>query len=127
MLALATRVVTDYGKVLASVRPDVYALPESLLPHPKESIRQALRSLLKRMPLDQLELREGLVRGYVYLTQFIPDADAAIIAAGQAGLTGMSDADDGLASQANRLINAVKADMERALEEVRELRPYDDL
>lgn len=123
MLALATRVVTDYGKVLASVRPDVYALPQSLLPHPKQQIHEALSFLLQQMPLEQLELREGLARGYVYLAQFIPDEDAAIIAAGQANLTGTTDTDGGAAGLANRLINQVKADMERALEEVRDLHP----
>lgn len=124
MLGLATRVVTDYGKVLASVRPDVYALPQSLLPHPKQQIHEALSFLLQQMPLDQLELREGLARGYVYLTQFVPDEDAAIIAAGQADLSGGgTDADAAAAGQANRLINQVKADMERAVEEVRALRP----
>ena len=39
MLALATKVVGDYGKVLARVAPDVYGLPESLLPHPKPAIQ----------------------------------------------------------------------------------------
>lgn len=123
MLALATRVVTDYGKVLASVRPDVYAMRQSLLPHPKQRIHEALSFLLQQMPMDQLELREGLARGYVYLAQFVPDEDAAIIAAGQADLTGGTDADAAAAGKANRLINQIKADMEQALEEVRNLRP----
>lgn len=125
MLELATRVVGDYGKVLASVQPDLYALPASLLPHPRERIREALRALLLELPLDQIELREGLSRGYVYLAQFVPDTNAALIARGQAGLSGAAggDADDGEAAIANRLINEVKADMERALEELADLHP----
>lgn len=125
MLELATRVVRDYGKVLASVQPDLYALPASLLPHPSERIREALRTLLLELPLDQLELREGLSRGYVYLVQFVPDESAALIARGQAGLSGATGgaANDGEAAAANRLINEIKAAMERAIEELGELHP----
>lgn len=123
MLAMATRVVTDYGKVLAAVRPDVYALPQSLLPHPKERIREALRALLLEMPADQVELREGLARGYVYLVQFVPDQHAAIITRGQAGLSGADESGSAAAAYANRLINEIKAAMEAAVEEIGSLHP----
>lgn len=123
MLAMATRVVSDYGKVLAAVRPDIYALPESLLPHPKERIRAALRALLEQMPLDQIELREGLARGYVYLVQFVPDQHAAIITRGQAGLSGADESGGAAAAYANRLINEIKAGMETAVEELASLHP----
>ncbi|HEX7111308.1 MAG TPA: hypothetical protein VF216_02610 [Mizugakiibacter sp.] len=122
MFALATRLVSDYGKVLARVHPDVYGLPESLLPHPKARIRDAIRLLLEQLPADQPELREGLMRGYVYLAQFVPDKEAAIIAQGQAALSGGGN-DESAAEPATRLINRIKLDMERALEEVRRVGP----
>ncbi len=117
MLALATRVVSDYGKVLAHVSPGVYGLPQSLLPYPKERIRAALRFLLHEVAPEHPELREGLARGYVYLAQFVDDADADVIARGAAVASGIgSDADD--AEPAMRLINRIKAEMELALDEL---------
>lgn len=117
MLALATRVVSDYGKVLAHVSPGVYGLPRSLLPYPKDRIRAALRFLLHEVAPDHPELREGLARGYVYLAQFIDDDDADVIARGAAVASG-TGGDDADAEPAMRLINRIKADMELALEEL---------
>lgn len=117
MLALATRVVSDYGKVLAHVSPGVYGLPQSLLPYPKERIRAALRFLLHEVAPEHPELREGLARGYVYLAQFVDDADAGVIARGAAVASGVGD-DAADAEPAMRLINRIKAEMELALEEL---------
>ncbi|MBL8296868.1 MAG: hypothetical protein JNN30_00855 [Rhodanobacteraceae bacterium] len=119
MLALATRVVSDYGRVLAHVSPGVYGLPQSLLPYPKERIRAALRFLLHEIAPDHPELREGLARGYVYLAQFIDDSDADVIARGAAFASGIGTNNDSAdAEPAMRLINRIKADMELALEEL---------
>ena len=117
MLALATRVVSDYGRVLAHVSPGVYGLPQSLLPYPKERIRAALRFLLHEVAPAHPELREGLARGYVYLAQFVDDGEADIIARGAACASGMAS-DDGNAEPAMRLINRIKAEMEQALDEL---------
>jgi hypothetical protein len=78
MLALATKVVRDYGKVLAEVIPGVHGLPESLLPHSKDQIRNAIFMLLENLEPEHNALKESLARGYVYLAQFVPDIDAAI-------------------------------------------------
>jgi hypothetical protein len=118
MLALATRVVSDYGKVLARVDPGVYGLPQSLLPHPKDRIRHAIRSLLRELPTEHVELREGLARGYVYLCQFVDDIEASVIALGSASMAGGAG-DNEAAEPAMRLINRIKLDMEQALEELR--------
>lgn len=119
MLALATKVVSDYGKVLARVDPGVYGLPESLLPYPKERIRTAIRFLLETMPSEHIELREGLARGYVYLAQFVADEDAQLIERGSAAVQGLPGADHSESEPAMRAINRIKAEMERALEELR--------
>ena len=117
MLALATKVVGDYGKVLARVAPGVYGLPESLLPHPKPAIREAIVSLLEQLGPDQLEIKEGLRRGYVYLAQFVSDAEAEIVSRGQASING-SGRESESAEPAMRIINRIKLDMERAVEEM---------
>ena len=118
MLALATKVVRDYGKVLAAVIPGVHGLPESLLPHSKDQIRNAIFMLLENLEPEHTALKESLARGYVYLAQFVPDIDAAILE--------QRNATPGVASSANannesamRLINRIKLDMERALEDLR--------
>jgi hypothetical protein len=117
MLALATKVVTDYGKVLAQVQPGLHGLPESLLPHSKMQIRNAIFMLLENLEPEHTALKESLARGYVYLAQFVPDIDATVLANMPAlanptvDLTASSE-------PAMRLMNRIKLDMERALEEL---------
>ena len=116
MLALATKVITDYGKVLAQVQPGLHGLPESLLPHSKAQIRNAIFMLLENLEPEHTALKESLARGYVYLAQFIPDHDAAVLAAAPPGA---NPGTLGATSEpAMRLINRIKLDMERALEEL---------
>jgi hypothetical protein len=117
MLALATKVVRDYGKVLAEVIPGVHGLPESLLPHSKAQIRSAIAMLLENLEPEHTALKESLARGYVYLAQFVPDADAAVLGRGT-DRTGSAQVDNNNES-AMRLINRIKVDMERALEDLR--------
>jgi hypothetical protein len=109
MLALATKVLTDYGKVLAQVQPGLHGLPESLLPHSKAQIRN--------LEPEQTAIKESLARGYVYLAQFVPDADAALIAASGADINSAISLTSGNES-ARKLLNRIKVDMERALEEL---------
>src|SRR2546421_8754768 len=117
MLALATKVVRDYGKVLAEVIPGVHGLPESLLPHSKAQIRSAIAMLLEHLEPEHTALKESLARGYVYLAQFIPDIDASVLERTPSGAPTASAAAGG--EPAMRLINRIKLDMERALEELR--------
>jgi hypothetical protein len=116
MLALATKVITDYGKVLAQVQPGLHGLPESLLPHSKAQIRNAIFMLLENLEPEHTALKESLARGYVYLAQFIPDDDAAVLAKGTLP-SGTAPLDTN-SEPAMRLINRIKVDMERALEEL---------
>jgi hypothetical protein len=119
MLGMATKVVSDYGKVLSTVEPGVYGLPESLLPHARDSIRFAILTLLRQLGPDHPEVKEGLRQGYVYLAQFVGDEDAELVRSGQASVTDVS-VDDASAEPAMRIINRIKLDMERAVEEMRD-------
>ncbi len=123
MLALATKVVTDYGKVLAQVQPGLHGLPESLLPHSKAQIRNAIFMLLENLEPEHTALKESLARGYVYLAQFVPDADAAVLAK-QPAPTGETAKLEVSNEPAMRLMNRIKLDMERALEELHALGCY---
>lgn len=118
MLGMATRIVSDYGKVLSRVEPGVYGLPESLLPHAREKIRMAITTLLKQIGPGHPEVKEGLRQGYVYLAQFVSDDEAEVVARGQASASG-SGGDEGSAEPAMRIINRIKLDMERAVEDMR--------
>ncbi|WP_092405786.1 hypothetical protein [Dokdonella immobilis] len=118
---MATKVVSDYGKVLSQVEPGVYGLPESLLPHTRESIRFAILTLLRELGPEHPEVKEGLRQGYVYLAQFVADEDADTVTRGQANFAASSpDPDQASAEPAMRIINRIKLDMERALEEMRD-------
>ncbi|HOX70370.1 MAG: hypothetical protein WAS23_04920 [Dokdonella sp.] len=116
---MATKVVSDFGKVLSMVEPGVYGLPESLLPHTRESIRFAILTLLRNLGADHPEVKEGLRQGYVYLAQFVGDEDAATVSRGQASVSSGS-VEDASAEPAMRIINRIKLDMERAVEEMRD-------
>lgn len=110
MLALATKVVTDYGRVLAQVQPGLHGVPESQLPHSKAQIRDAIVMLLQHLEPEHTAVKESLARGYVYLAQFVPDADAAVLSPSP----GTAPA----SVPAMRLMNRIKLEMERALEEL---------
>ena len=114
MLALATKVVGDYGKVLARVQPGLQGMPESLLPYSKTKIRDAILMLLKHLQPEHSAVKESLARGYVYLAQFVPDADAALAV----------DAGPQRGEPAMRLMNRIKLDMEHALDELHALGIY---
>lgn len=118
MLALATKVVRDYGKVLAEVIPGVHGLPESLLPHSKSQIRSAIFMLLENLEPEHTALKESLARGYVYLAQFVPDLDAQVLER-RNETPALSTHADANSESAMRLINRIKLDMERALEDLR--------
>jgi hypothetical protein len=113
MLAMATKVVSDYGKVLASVQPGLQGMPESLLPYSKDKIREAILMLLQHLEPEHSAVKDSLARGYVYLAQFVPDTEAATL-----------KSDAGHNEPAMRLMNRVKLDMERALEELNAMGIY---
>ena len=94
MLALATKVLTDYGKVLAQVQPGLHGLPESLLPHSKQQIRGAILMLLENLDPEQTAIKESLARGYVYLAQFVPDEDAALINSNGADISSLTSGNE---------------------------------
>ena len=125
MLSIATRVAEDFSHVLSSLDRTAYGYPESKLPHSKDRIREALALLLENV--GDHAVAESLAQAYVYLAQFVPDADAALIQRSQDLLSGDAQAaSDGAgyddAATAMRKINDIKLAMERAVEEVREIR-----
>jgi len=75
MLAIATKVVTKYGQTLSALEANPLGLPESALPYSKTQIREALLYLLGEVATTEVDIREGLKRGYVYLAQFFPDSE----------------------------------------------------
>jgi hypothetical protein len=92
-------------------------LPESLLPHSKLQIRNAILMLLENLEPEQTAIKESLARGYVYLAQFVPDADAALISSTGADISSAINLTSGNES-ARGLLNRIKVDMERAMEEL---------
>jgi hypothetical protein len=124
MLAMATKVVDDYGKILNGLDAALYGQPLSSLPHAKASIREAILTLFEQGDSLPPEIREGLIHGFVYLAQFVPDDEARMIAEGQQHLRedGMPGEDaPAIAVQALIVINRIKLEMESALEEIQAL------
>jgi hypothetical protein len=115
MLGLATKILNDYGKVLGQLEPGTYGLPISFLPHSKEQIRAATKHVLDELGPGQPTIREALIRGFVYLAQFVPDEEAEVLLATPTDGTGI---DDDQSAEAVRIINRIKLDMERSLEEI---------
>ncbi len=115
MLSLATKVLNDYSKVLASIEPSNLGFAESFLPHSKAAIREATRTALHHLGGGQPTLREALIRGFVYLEQFVPDEQAEVLLMAAMPGAGVSNADG---AKAQAIITDIKLRMERALQEI---------
>jgi hypothetical protein len=83
-LEQAASIVGDYGEILGDRTPGKSSvLPESLLPHPKEKIKGAIRLLLSSLPPDVEERHSTLETGYVILSSFVADEEARLYAEGR--------------------------------------------
>lgn len=121
MLRRAQTVVREYGNFLATANPTVYAIPVSSLPHPKQEIQDAIQLLLWEVGDADETVRNSLAEAYVFLAQFIPDADADVVSRGYGLLNSEKpeDADWELAERAAKLVNQIKLEMETRLDEIR--------
>ena len=117
MIALATKVLNDYSKMLAHIEPSNLGFAQSFLPHSKTAIREATKTALSHLGTGQPELREALIRGYVYLEQFVPDEQAMLLM--QASMPG-EVTEIATATEATEIVNAIKQQMAVALEEIRD-------
>lgn len=120
MLAVAGKILRDYGRVLGEIEPGCCALPRSFLPHPRGAIQEAtLRVLATLNPTDEA-LRDALIRGFVFLAQFVDDDEAERVAEGQAQLDNLAleagvEPQSPQAVDALRVVNRIKMEMEQAL------------
>jgi len=120
-LQQAEAVVNAYGAILAQIKHVNTALPCSLLPYDKESIKQAIQTLL--WEIDDLDesVKSGLVQAYVFLEQFIPDDKVEILARGQAAIQSADPERDDwhYADEASNIIVQIKIAMEDAMRDMR--------
>jgi TPR repeat protein len=83
----AEKIVNEYGGVLEITSNMTYGAPQSLLPRPKEEMKEAIKTYLRYLHVTE-ELDESwfnlLDYGYAKLSSFLSDADAKIAIAGQA-------------------------------------------
>lgn len=123
VLAVASRILRDYGRVLGQIEPGCAALPRSFLPHPRGAIQEAtLRVLATLSPTDE-GLRDALIRGFVFLAQFVDDDEAEKVAEGQAQMDALAleagaQPQSPQAHDALRIVNQIKVEMEQALMQV---------
>lgn len=121
MLELAARILDAYGKCLAATPKGIYGIPESRLPYAKVQIRTAIRETLAHLDDEHPDVRRALIDGFVYLAQFIPDAEAEILRRGEAAAASgdTNHPDWASTEQAAGIINRIKLNMESALEEIK--------
>ena len=117
----AETIVSEYGKLLASIEPSIYGTPESKLPYSKEEIKTAIQVILISLDKDNPEITDSLIQAYVYLAQFISDEDIEIARTGKAVLESEHKEQEDLevANQAIRIISGIKAEMENLMAEIR--------
>lgn len=120
-LEAAENVVSAYGALLARIEHVNTALPCSLLPHPKNEIKQAIQTLLWEIDDMDATVRNSLIQSYVYLEQFIADNRVETVARGQAALQSADPehADWAYVDEANRIVARMKMDMEEAMQDMR--------
>ena len=117
----AESIVNTYGALLNNLKHVNTALSESLLPYKKETIKQAIQTLLWELEgLDNIT-RNSLVQAYVFLEQFIPDEKVEILARGQAAIQSANPEHDDwqYADQANNIVTEIKVSMENAIQDMR--------
>jgi len=116
----AQRLVNAYGQVLAALNGGVWAHPRSLLPAPPEQIMAAIHRLLAFLADTDSAVCQNLAQGYVYLSQFVDDAEADTVRRGQAALGAQPPDRSGLlhAHEAAQIITRIKLEMENLLQDV---------
>lgn len=112
-------IVNDYGKLLAETEPSIYGSPASLLPHEKEDIKAAIQTLLLNIEQDNPAIINGLAQAYIYIAQFIPDDKYQVAQDGKKILEKNDGENLERANDAIQIINAIKADMETLMNEIR--------
>lgn len=120
MLAIAGKILRDYGKVLGEIEPGCAALPRSFLPHPRGAIQEATLRVLATLDPGDDALRDALIRGFVFLAQFVEDDEAECVAEGQAQMDALaleagSEPQSPQARDALGVVNRIKMEMEQAL------------
>jgi hypothetical protein len=117
----AERIVNAYGDLLAKLEQVSYAHPLSKLPFEKQQIKQAIQTLLWELDDADDRIRNSLAQAYVYLAQFIPDTEVALLERGQSAMNGEQpdDKDLGYAEEAHRIMYHIKWEMEQAMEDMR--------
>lgn len=120
MLAVAGKILRDYGKVLGEIEPGCAALPRSFLPHPRGAIQEATLRVLATLSPGDDALRDALIRGFVFLAQFVDDDAAMRVAEGQAQMDALAldagaEPQSPQALEALRVVNQIKVEMEQAL------------
>ncbi|MGD8926930.1 MAG: hypothetical protein PVG20_08755 [Thioalkalispiraceae bacterium] len=117
----AEEIVNTYGALLNNLKHVNTALPESLLPNKKDTIKQAIQTLLWELEDLDTITRNSLVQAYVFLEQFLPDAKVEVLARGQAAIQSADPEhhDWQYADQANEIVTNIKVAMENAMQDMR--------
>ena len=120
MLAIATKIVRNYGRLLADIEPGCCALPRSLLPHSRDAIHEATLRILGTLGGADAPLRDALIRGFVFLAQFVDDHEAQQVADDQMQLAAAASANSGDSASAPDLVTVsivdkIKLDMQQSL------------
>jgi hypothetical protein len=113
-------VVNAYGAILAKLKHVNTALPNSLLPYDKETIKQAIHTLLWELDDIDNDVKSGLVQAYVFLEQFIPENKVVVLARGQAAIQSADPERDDwyYADEANTILVQIKMAMEEAMRDM---------
>lgn len=120
-LEQAEHIVNAYGEILARLKHVNTALPSSILPTDKETIREAIHTLLWELDEADEQIKSSLVQGYVFLEQFIPDDKVEILARGQAALQSADPEHDdwNYAMEASEIVVQIKLAMEEAMKDMK--------
>ena len=119
-LDAAQGVIKEFGQVLASNKEMGWGIPESLLPRPKDTIKDAIQLLVLELGDGEPNLTKSLIEAYIILGQFIPDEDADVLAKGRLAMESNNPEHENwkFANAASKIVNDIKADMELLMEEI---------
>ncbi len=119
-LESAEKIISAYGKVLATMEPSFYGLPLSKLPFTITEIKDSIYYILNALDGNNPEIKDSLVNAYVFLGQFVPDDEVSTVqqALGIFKGSSQSSSDATNIEQAGFITSKIKLRMEDNLEEI---------
>jgi len=119
-LEFSEKVISAYGKLLSTMEPSFYGLPQSKLPYTITEIKDAIHTILNVISDEDKKIIDSLTNAYMFLGQFISDDEILTVEQALGNLKNVDKASNNTKDieQAGFITSKIKLRMENNLEEI---------